>query len=198
MIYTLPFIAALIGWFTNFLAVKMLFHPRTPVKIGPVVLHGIFPKRQKTIAERLGVLVASELISFKEISGKFQDEGNMSEVIKIIELKMDEFMAHKFPVQYPTLALFVTDSIKNKFKANAIAEIESAMPDAIDTFLAKMENSLDVEQIVYEKVANFSSVKLERLLMSIIEKEFRFIELVGAVLGFIIGLIQIGLVSLTA
>ncbi|MFT5861156.1 MAG: uncharacterized membrane protein YheB (UPF0754 family), partial [Flavobacteriaceae bacterium] len=31
MIYTLPFIAALVGWFTNYLAVKMLFHPKEPI-----------------------------------------------------------------------------------------------------------------------------------------------------------------------
>lgn len=41
-----PVICALIGWFTNFLAVKMLFHPHKPIKIGPFTIQGIFPKRQ--------------------------------------------------------------------------------------------------------------------------------------------------------
>ncbi|HMT36432.1 MAG TPA: DUF445 family protein, partial [Chitinophagaceae bacterium] len=68
--YTLPFIAAFIGWFTNWLAIKMLFHPREPINILGYSLQGIFPKRQKQFAEKLGSLVAKELISFDEISAK--------------------------------------------------------------------------------------------------------------------------------
>ena len=54
----LPIIAALIGWFTNYLAVKMLFHPRLPLKIFGFSIQGVFPKRQKQLADKLGTLVA--------------------------------------------------------------------------------------------------------------------------------------------
>ncbi len=65
MIYTLPFIAAFIGWFTNYLAVKMLFHPRKPIRFLGMTIQGIFPKRQELFAQKLGVLVSKELISIK-------------------------------------------------------------------------------------------------------------------------------------
>lgn len=44
---------------------------------------------------------------------------------------------------------------------------------------------------MFEKVKNFSSDKLEEILYSIMKKEFVFIEIIGAVLGFLIGVIQI-------
>jgi uncharacterized membrane protein YheB (UPF0754 family) len=44
---------------------------------------------------------------------------------------------------------------------------------------------------VREKVESFSSDKLEDMLFSIMKKEFRFIEIVGGVLGFFIGLLQL-------
>jgi len=47
LIYTLPFIAAIIGWVTNYLAIKMLFHPREKINLIFFSLQGIFPKRQK-------------------------------------------------------------------------------------------------------------------------------------------------------
>ena len=62
-IFILPIIAALIGWATNFVAIKMLFHPQDPKKILGITFQGVFPKRQKQIAERLGELVAIELFS---------------------------------------------------------------------------------------------------------------------------------------
>jgi len=65
MIYTLPFIAAIIGWFTNFLAVKMLFYPREKIKILFFELQGVFPKRQELLAVRIGKLVADDLLSVK-------------------------------------------------------------------------------------------------------------------------------------
>ena len=42
----------------------------------------------------------------------------------------------------------------------------------------------------------FSSDKLEEMLLGIMRREFRFIEGVGAVLGFVIGWIQIGILWL--
>ena len=58
-------------------------------------------------------------------------------------------------------------------------------------YIAKAEKNLDIEQIVYNKVCNFSNEKLEQILFAILSKEFRFIELVGGVLGFLIGLVQL-------
>ena len=58
MSYLLPFIAALIGWVTNFLAIKMLFHPRKEIKILFLSIQGIFPKRQNELADKIGDLVA--------------------------------------------------------------------------------------------------------------------------------------------
>ena len=70
MIYILPIISAFIGWFTNYIAIKMLFHPKIEKNILGLKIQGIFPKRQKQFAEKLGTLVSKELISFKDIESK--------------------------------------------------------------------------------------------------------------------------------
>ena len=59
LLFALPVIGALIGWLTNWVAVKMLFHPREPLKLGIVTVQGIFPKRQQALAEKLCVVVAT-------------------------------------------------------------------------------------------------------------------------------------------
>jgi hypothetical protein len=40
ILFLLPFIAALIGWMTNYIAVKMLFHPKEPKKFIGITFHG--------------------------------------------------------------------------------------------------------------------------------------------------------------
>jgi uncharacterized membrane protein YheB (UPF0754 family) len=54
-----------------------------------------------------------------------------------------------------------------------------------------LQKELDLEHIVEQKVREFSSDKLESILYQIMAKEFRFVEVLGGVVGFIIGVIQV-------
>jgi uncharacterized membrane protein YheB (UPF0754 family) len=69
-------------------------------------------------------------------------------------------------------------------------------PEMIASYMKNLESQLDLEKIVTEKVYGFSSDKMESILNQIMSKEFKFIEVIGAVLGFIIGLLQIGITLL--
>jgi uncharacterized membrane protein YheB (UPF0754 family) len=50
---------------------------------------------------------------------------------------------------------------------------------------------VNLENMVFEQVISFTSDKLEDMMMSVIQKELRFIEWAGAFLGFTIGVIQV-------
>lgn len=191
MVYTLPFIAALIGWFTNFLAVKMLFHPREKKRILFIEFQGVFPKRQPEIAEKLGKIVSKELISIEEIKQKLSDDRNLEGVKTLLEAKVDDFIQIRLPAAYPALKMFLNDKIKQKIKTQIVEEVEDVLPDAIENYIDKAGDQIDIEKLVYDKVVKFSSNKLEDIVFSILSKEFKFIELVGAVLGFFIGCIQL-------
>ncbi len=196
-IYALPIIAALIGWFTNFLAIKMLFHPKKPVNLGFYTLQGIFPKRQKALAERLGHVVSNNLVHFDDIKKSLDDPAAMASIHMTIESHLDTFLQTKLKENFPMLAMFLNDNTVSKIKKVLIDEIEKILPLIAGNYIDKIEQDLDIEKMVTEKVADFSSEKLEELLFAILKKEFRFIEIVGAVLGFFIGIMQILLVKYT-
>ncbi|HMN33640.1 MAG: DUF445 family protein [Chitinophagaceae bacterium] len=191
MIYTLPFIAAFIGWFTNYLAVKMLFHPRKPIRFLGMTIQGIFPKRQELFAQKLGVLVSKELISIDELVSNM-NQGNLSnDVLPLIEKRIDQFIQVKLKEEIPLLSMFIKDSTIEGIKSGMIREVENMLPEVMSKVTERIQSQVNVEQIVFEKVKKFSSDKLEEILYSIMKKEFMFIEVIGAVLGFIIGIIQI-------
>lgn len=197
MLYLLPFIAAFIGWFTNYIAVKMLFHPRKPVKILGITLQGIFPKRQTQFAQKLGTLVSNELISFDEIANKINTPNTTKQALPIIEQHIDHFIQHKLKEEIPLLSMFITEKSIASIKQSMVREIENMFPTLIQKMVEGIKNDLDIEKIVIEKVNNFSSDKLEQILFSIMKKEFRFIEIIGAILGFVIGLLQILLAKIS-
>ena len=51
--------------------------------------------------------------------------------------------------------------------------------------------SLNISELVTEKVNSLDLLKLERLLLSIMEEQFKYINLFGALLGFLIGCINL-------
>src|SRR3954468_24697408 len=99
----IPIISAFIGWFTNWIAIKMLFHPREPKKILGVTFQGIFPKRQKQFAAKLGKLVSSELLSFSDIEQKIADPGNVNKIMPLLETHIDTFLREKLTVEIPMI-----------------------------------------------------------------------------------------------
>lgn len=196
LIYTLPFIAAITGWVTNFLAIKMLFHPKKKINLFFFSMQGIFPKRQDLLAERLGKMVSSELFSFKDIKDRFTSTSTALEINKVLDEKLEDFMEVKLKSAVPMFAMFLNKNIKAKIKDMLHLEFQNILPDILNKYSEKLEKDIDIEKIVYQKVAAFSSEKLEQILFSIMKKEFKFIEILGGILGFIIGIIQLLIIQL--
>ena len=196
LIYTLPFIAAIIGWVTNFLAIKMLFHPKKKINLFFFSMQGIFTKRQDLLAERLGKMVSSELFSFKDIKDRFTSTSTALEINKVLDEKLEDFMEVKIKSAIPMLSMFLNSNTKAKIKDTLHLEFQNILPDILNKYSEKLEKDIDIEEIVYQKVAAFSSEKLEQILFSIMKKEFKFIEILGAILGFLIGIIQLLIIQL--
>ncbi|MDZ4844354.1 MAG: DUF445 family protein [Chitinophagales bacterium] len=195
-LFALPVIAALIGWFTNFIAIKMLFHPQKKIKFLFWNIQGVFPKRQRLVAEKIGKLVAAELLSLHDIKERINQPETLDMINQKIELKIENYLTTTFPANYPVMAFFVSKKTKEKLKHDFLEEVDELAPQIVAQYIANMEDALQIEKIIEDKIALLSPSKLENLILQILQKEFRFIELSGAVLGFVIGLIQVGIVLL--
>jgi len=192
----LPVISAFIGWFTNWIAIKMLFHPKVPKRFLGMTFHGIFPKRQKQFAASLGSLVSRELLNFDEIARHIKDPEQLVLVRPSIEGHIDIFLHEKLKEKLPVISMFVGQGTLEKIKEGLMEEIDILLPEVIGKYADNLGARIDIEAIVIDKVSNFSSDKLEEILVAIMKKEFRFVEIIGGVLGFVIGLVQLLLSAL--
>ncbi|HXB06805.1 MAG TPA: DUF445 family protein [Puia sp.] len=189
--YTIPFISAFIHWLTIWMALKLLFHPRHPKKILGFTLHGVFPKRQQQIAESLGRIVGQELLSFGDIEQAITHPDNVSRILPLAEEHIDHFLRVRLKEQMPMIAMFIGDKTIGQLKTVFMKELEELFPVIMKNYVANLRQDLDLERIVVEKIAGFSADRLEVMLNEFLTKEFRFVEIIGAVLGFLIGLLQI-------
>ena len=194
-LYILPILAALIGWITNFLAIKMLFYPHQPKNILGLTFQGVFPKRQAQIAENLGDLVANELFSMKDVAKKIEDLSTQPEALEEVGKRIEKTIRGKLISAFPMLSMFLSDEMIEKVTNLFKGELEDFLRVSAQGLAVKMEESLDIQAVVREKVQAFSADKIEELLIGFMEQEFRFIEKIGAVLGFLIGCVQVLLVT---
>ena len=103
-----PAIGAVIGYCTNYIAVKMLFRPLKPVKIGNKTLPftpGIIPKGQGRMARALGQAVGEHLLTKEDFEKMLLSEDIKNAVLdavlqKIEKLKDTEASLEKFLSQY--------------------------------------------------------------------------------------------------
>lgn len=195
-IILIPVISALIGWFTNWIAIIMLFRPKDEVKILFFKIQGVFPKNQQRVAERIGSMVSNELFSSKDIRAHIEHPDNLDAIRNAVELKIDEYLNVTFPKNYPITSIFVGKNRKNKIKDDLILEVEKVAPEVIEQYVQNIEASLNIEEIVRKKVAALPPDRLEEMLNSILKKEFKFIEYIGGIIGLIIGIVQVVLVYL--
>ena len=194
----IPLISAFIGWFTNWIAIKMLFHPKQPRRILGITFHGIFPKRQKKFAEKLGKMISEEFLSFEDIEGKIASPKNLQKLMSTVEVHVDNFLRNKLSDELPFISLFIGDRTIRSLKNIFMQELETLFPQLMKSYAGHLQEELDLEKIVTDKVSSFSTDKLEDILYQIMSKEFRFVEILGGIIGFIIGILQVLLTLITS
>lgn len=72
-----PLIGAGIGYVTNWIAVKMLFRPLTPIKVGKFILPftpGIIPRNKDRIAESIGNSISENLLTEETLKSTLLSE----------------------------------------------------------------------------------------------------------------------------
>ncbi|MGF6907782.1 DUF445 domain-containing protein [Fusobacterium sp. PH5-44] len=183
-------IGGIIGWITNFIAIRMLFRPYKPIGIGKFKIQGAIPKRRMELASSIGKVVEGELFSLKDIKDKLETidlESKLTEIVnKIFEKKFEEIVLKNFPM----LKLFLSGETLEKIKSIIVKIILDNKETIINAIMTSLENEINVKEMIEQKVSDFPMEKLEDLTNSLVKKELKHIELIGAILGAIIGFFQ--------
>ena len=86
-------IGAIIGGFTNSLAIKMLFRPYKPIYIGKWRMPftpGLIPKRRDELAVQLGKMVVDHLVTPESIEKKLLEPKFQDEIVSWLQEELDE------------------------------------------------------------------------------------------------------------
>ena len=186
----LPTVGGAIGWATNWVAIRMLFHPRQP-RWG---LHGLLPRRQQELAASVGDVVGKELVPPDEL---LKGLDGLDLTPHLGEL-LDQAIAAKLEDirRMPLVGSLVTPERIAGIRDSVLKQLAEKQPVLIARFKEVLKERIDVGAIAREKLGRFDLDRLERIVNHVASREFRAIEWWGLVLGFIIGLVQAGIMTL--
>ena len=172
--WTLPVAGALVGYVTNWIAIKLLFEPADPVDVlGLFQVQGLFESRQIEVSNEFGgfmerrVLNASSLL--KELA-KGEDEGELY-----------AFLRKQLP--YPIPGHILTAAVK------AIDEVANNPMDYPEVH-RYVEDKLDIQETLSSRLKLLSSTDFEDLLHPVFQEDEITLIATGGVLGAIAGVGQ--------
>ncbi|MDB9744049.1 DUF445 family protein [Fibrobacterales bacterium] len=188
----LPVLASGIGWFTNWLAIKMLTKPLKPISILGFKIQGILPRRKEELAERVSEAVSRDFLKsddVKELISSDKAQDGLRELFS----DRKSLMVKKMMDAFPGISMFMTPELL----AKAEEQLDKALlePEFLETIAMKLAEGADVKDIVKRNIIAFDFKKLDEIINEIASQEFKVIEILGAVLGFIVGALQIVLIQ---
>lgn len=183
-------ISAAIGWITNWVAIKMLFRPHNEINLGLFKIQGLIPKRRAEIGIGIADVIQNELISIKDVIANIDREEFSKRLNDLIDDVLEKNLKTKVKEKFPVMQMFFSDKMA-KDVSNTIKDIVMENQEKIfEIFSNYAEENIDFSTIITDKISNFSLDKLEEIINGLAKKELKHIEVIGAILGAFIGLVQ--------
>ncbi|MGL5125734.1 MAG: DUF445 domain-containing protein [Fusobacteriaceae bacterium] len=184
-------IGSLIGWVTNYIAIKMLFRPYVEINLIFFKIQGVIPKRRHEIGVRIAKTVKENIISMKDIVSSLDKNELGEDLEKTIDSLIKGKVKKEIVEIFPMAAMFLSESVVEKIE-NSIKRIIMNNKDQIfSEIFSSLEEKVDFESIIIKNIDNFSLEELEKITFSLAKTELKHIEVIGAVLGGLIGIVQV-------
>lgn len=185
---SIPLISAIVGYCTNFLALKMMFYPIQFVGIKPIFgWQGLIPAKRQEMAEIAVELVLGKLLSVQELAARI-DSQELTKAIdrrlkQVLKKIVNEVMRECAPQLWASLPV----QGKNLVYARIEADIPKVVGNMVDDFQHNIEEIVDIKELVVKKLVE-SPELINEIFLKSGAKEYPFIERSGFWFGLLFGL----------
>ena len=194
---SIPIAAALVGWFTKIVAVKMMFEPAEFKGIRPFLgWQGQIPKRAAKMAGIAVDSVTSSVLTPEELFDRIDPDDLARELEGPVHDATDEIVEAIMTEYQPRLWAAMPGGAKRAVVAN----VERRAPAAARNMMSELRQNLDqVFDLKHMVVLNLVRDKrlLNRMFKEIGGDAFSFLIRAGLYFGFYIGLVQVAVFGIT-
>ncbi|MBX6419524.1 MAG: DUF445 family protein [Nevskia sp.] len=190
--WVMPLFGAFVGWFTDWLALKMIFHPKQPTRyLGLVEWQGLFLKRRREVAAEYGRLIAQEVVTPRNVFEAVLRGPLSDRLYRMIHKHVQRMVDEQAGLARPFVVFAIGSARYQALKQRVAEELMRRLPETLRHLESYARDAMDLERTLVSKMQQLTPEEFERLLRPAFQQDEWILIAVGAVLGFLVGELQV-------
>jgi uncharacterized membrane protein YheB (UPF0754 family) len=192
----MPLFGLMTGWSTDWLALRMVFRPTRERRIiGPLRWQGRFHKRRHEVSEQYGDMLAREILTPRLLLDAMLTGPTADRLFAMVDRAVRSAIDAEGGAARPVVALAVGSARYEELKRSIAQRAIERIPDTADHLAAYADTTLNIRDTVVDKMHQLTTQEYEGILRPIFKEDEKILIAVGALLGFLVGELQVVLVT---
>lgn len=193
--WVLPACGIAVGYITNYVAIKVIFLPYEPRKLGPFTLQGLFIKRQDEASRAYTTIVAEEILTLSNIAENLLYGRQSDRTRQLIRDALRPSVDDALGVAGPAVRIATGPEEYEIIRERVATEgAEYAFEPLQDPELNRERNAA-LQELLYERMRVLAPADYAEMLRQAFKEDEWLLIFIGAVLGFVAGWIQLLVVT---
>ncbi len=189
--WQLPLFGLLVGYATNWIALRMIFRPQQPMRVLGLTFQGLFHKRQKEVARDYSRLIAEEIVTPSHIIEAVLKGPYADRVFEMIARNVKRSIDEQAGIARPLLAWTVGTRKYIEMKNAAVRRIVERLPQTARHMDAYAKEAMAIQEVLSERLERLPPDEFEDMLRPAFREDEWMLIAVGAALGFLVGFGQL-------
>ena len=185
-----------VGFISDYIALNMLFRPVKPIKfLGFIPFQGLLHAQRKTVTADYARILSEDLFSPEILfDGVLRGPGS-DKVFSLIAKEVDAAIDAQTGFATPLVKFAVGTERYNAVKNTLVEMVLEKLPDTLQHAQDYAVGAMDLEGTIIDKMGQLTNEEYESILRPVFKDDEPTMIAVGAVLGGIVGEIQVQLIE---
>lgn len=189
--WILPVAGLIVGYATNWLALKLIFQPVEPVKILGMKFQGLFITRQNEVSAEYAKMLAYEIFTFDRIFASIVNGPTKQRFVDLISHHAKKAIDDGVGLSKPVVKFISGERNYERMKNIAVEKTIKELPSSVKPVFPYAEEAMDLETVFRTKMQALSPPDFVDFLRPVFQEDELKLILVGAVLGMAAGIGQL-------
>ena len=189
----LPAFGGFVGFFSDWMALQMMFRPLQPKKIMGFTLQGLFIRRQNEVAADYAALISKQLLTSGNMMEELFTGTHSDKVIELVGRYVKQEIDQQAGIVKPLVVYAMGGQKYQSLKEQVAVRILAQLPETMKYIESYAEDAMDIRNTLVSRMQDLTPEEFEGMLRPAFKEDEWSLIIVGAVLGFLVGEIQIHL-----
>ena len=191
--WMLPAFGGFVGFFSDWMALQMMFRPLQPKKVMGFTMQGLFIKRQNEVAADYAALISKQLLTSGNMMEELFTGTHSDKVIELVGRYVKQEIDQQAGIIKPLVVYAMGGQKYQHLKEQVAARILGQLPETMKHIESYAEDAMDIRNTLVTRMQNLTPEEFEGMLRPAFKEDEWSLIIVGAVLGFLVGEMQIHL-----